>query len=55
MRDFASDWSALALNAAALGHMLDGHGAGWTIGETIGACARRGFGGITFWSRKLRG
>lgn len=43
----------LALNTASLGHNLDGHGAGWTSEQVIEACAKRGFGGITFWRREM--
>ncbi len=53
MRDFSNDHSALALNTATLGHMLDGHGAGWSPEQVIDACAARGFAGITFWQREL--
>lgn len=53
MRDFSSDLSALALNTATLGHLLDGYGAGWSPSQVIDACAKRGFGGITFWGREL--
>ncbi len=53
MRDFSRDISALALNTATLGHNLDGHGAGWPPERIIDACARRGFGGIVFWSREI--
>ena len=53
MRDFSSDWSALALNTATLGHNLDGYGAGWETTRVIDACAERGFGGIVFWRREI--
>lgn len=53
MRDFSNDHSALALNTATLGHILDGHGAGWTPEQVIDACAERGFGGIVFWRREI--
>lgn len=47
------DSSDLALNTATLGHILDGHGAGWSPSQVIDACAARGFGGITWWRREL--
>ena len=53
MRDFSEDHSALALNTATLGHNLDGYGAGWPPEKVIDACAERGYGGITFWTREL--
>jgi sugar phosphate isomerase/epimerase len=53
MRDVSSDHSALALNTATLGHMLNGHGAGWSPERVIDACAERGLAGITFWQREL--
>ena len=53
MRDFANDHTALALNTATLGHMFDGHGAGWSPEQVIDACAERGLAGITFWQREL--
>ena len=53
MRDFSNDHSAIALNTATLGHMLDGHGAGWSPEQVIDACAARGFAGITFWQREI--
>lgn len=43
----------LALNTATLGHNLDGHGAGWTVEQTIDACAERGLAGIVFWRREI--
>ena len=55
MRDFSSDHSALALNAATLGHNVEGAGAGWSPERVIDACAERGYGGIVFWRRGLRG
>lgn len=54
MRDFSADTSALSLNTATFGHNLDGHGAGWPIERVIDACAKHGFGGITFWRREVR-
>ena len=53
MRDFSHDLSALALNTATLGHMLDGHGAGWSPERVIDACAERGMAGIVFWRREI--
>ena len=53
MRDFTDDHSALALNTATLGHMLDGHGAGWSPERVIDACAERGMAGIVFWRREI--
>lgn len=53
MRDFSNDLSALALNTATLGHILDGHGAGWPVERVIDACAERGLGGIVFWRREI--
>lgn len=53
MRDFSEDLSALALNTATLGHILNGHGAGWETERVIDACAERGIGGIVFWRREL--
>ena len=53
MRDFSSDHSMLALNTATLGHILDGHGAGWSPEQVIDACAERGLGGIVFWRREI--
>ena len=53
MRDFSQDHSQLSLNTATLGHNLDGFGAGWTAEQVIEGCAKRGFGGITFWRREL--
>ena len=53
MRDFSNDHSALALNTATLGHMIDGHGFGWSPEEVIDACAARGFAGIVFWQREV--
>jgi len=53
MRDFSNDTSALALNTATLGHMLDGRGAGWSPEQVIDACAARGFGGVVFWRREI--
>ncbi len=53
MRDFSNDHSALSLNTATLGHMLDGHGAGWSPEQVIDACAARGLAGITFWQREI--
>ena len=53
MRDFSRDRSALALNTATLGHILDGHGAGWSPERVIDACAERDFGGIVFWGREI--
>ncbi|MEM7045894.1 MAG: TIM barrel protein, partial [Pseudomonadota bacterium] len=53
MRDFSDDHSALALNTATLGHMLDGHGAGWSPEQVIDACAERGLAGIVFWRREI--
>ena len=55
MRDFSSDHSQLALNTATLAHNLDGHSAGWSPEQVIDACAKRGYGGITFWRRELEG
>ena len=55
MRDFSRDHSALALNTATLGHNLEGHGAGWSPEQVIDACAERGYGGIVFWRREIRG
>jgi len=55
MRDFTDDHSALALNTATLGHMLDGHGAGWSPERVIDACAERGMAGIVFWRREIGG
>lgn len=55
MRDFSTDHSPLALNTATLGHMLEGHGAGWSPEQVIDACAARGFGGIAFWRREVAG
>ena len=55
VRDFANDLSALALNTATLGHMLDGKGAGWSPERVVDACAERGFGGVVFWRRELGG
>ncbi|MEM8950440.1 MAG: sugar phosphate isomerase/epimerase family protein [Pseudomonadota bacterium] len=55
MRDFSNDHSALALNTATLGHMLDGHGAGWSPEQMIDACAERGLAGIVFWRREIGG
>ena len=53
MRDFSNDHSALSLNTATLGHMVDGQGAGWSPEQVIDACAARGLAGITFWQREL--
>ena len=53
MRDFSNDHSALALNTATLGHMLDGHGAGWPTEKVIDTCAEKGFGAITLWRREI--
>ncbi len=53
MRDFSNDHSALALNTATLGHMIDGHGFGWSPEKVIDACAARGFAGIVFWQREV--
>jgi len=53
MRDFSRDLSALALNTATLGHMLDGHGAGWSPERVVDACAERGMAGIVFWRREI--
>ena len=53
MRDFSDDHSALALNTATLGHMLDGHGAGWPPERVIDACAACGLAGIVFWRREI--
>lgn len=53
MRDISHDISALTLNTATLGHNLDGHGAGWPPERIIDARARRGLGGIVFWSREI--
>lgn len=53
MRDFSNDHSALALNTATLGHMIDGHGAGWTPEQIIDGCAARGMAGIVFWRREI--
>ena len=53
MRDFSHDLSALALNTATLGHILDGHGAGWSPERVIDACAERGLGGVVFWRREI--
>ena len=53
MRDFSRNRSALALNTATLGHILDGHGAGWSPERVIDACAERDFGGIVFWGREI--
>ncbi|MGR3392910.1 sugar phosphate isomerase/epimerase family protein [Sagittula sp.] len=55
MRDFSRDTSALALNTATLGHILDGQGAGWSPEQVTDACAERGFGGIVFWQREIGG
>lgn len=55
MRDISNNNSAIALNTGSLGHLLDGHGAGWSPEQVIDACAARGFGGITFWVRELNG
>lgn len=55
MRDFTNDHSSLALNTATFGHMLDGHGAGWSPEEVIDACAARGLAGIVFWQREIGG
>ena len=43
----------LALNTATLGHNLDGHGAGWTVEQTIDACAEHGLAGMVFWRREI--
>jgi len=53
MRDFTNDHTALALNTATLGHMLDGHGTGWSPEQVIDACAARGLAGIVFWRREI--
>lgn len=53
MRDFSADHSAIALNTATLGHMMDGRGAGWSPEQVVDACADRGFGGIVFWRREI--
>ena len=53
MRDFSADHSAIALNTATLGHMMDGRGAGWSPEQVVDACAERGFGGIVFWRREI--
>jgi sugar phosphate isomerase/epimerase len=53
MRDFSADTSALSLNTATLGHNLDSFGAGWPVERVIDACAKHGFGGITFWRREI--
>lgn len=53
MRDFFNDTSALALNTATLGHMMDGYGVGWSPEQVIDACAARNFGAITFWRREI--
>lgn len=53
MRDFTNDHSALALNTATLGHILDGYGAGWPTEKVIDACAERGLAGIVFWRREI--
>lgn len=55
MRDFTSDLTALALNTATLGHILEGHGVGWSPEQVIDACATRGISGIVFWRRELCG
>lgn len=44
---------SLALNTATLGHNLDGYGAGWSVEQTIDACAERGLGGLVFWRREI--
>ena len=54
MRDFSADHSAIALNTATLGHMMDGRGAGWSPEQVVDACAERGFGGIVFWRREIK-
>ena len=43
----------LALNTASLGHNLEGYGAGWSVEQTIDACAARGLAGIVFWRREI--
>ena len=53
MRDFSKNHKALALNTATLGHMMDGHGAGWSPEQVIDGCAERGFGAITWWRREV--
>ncbi|WP_040855256.1 sugar phosphate isomerase/epimerase family protein [Phyllobacterium sp. YR531] len=53
MRDFSKDHSSLALNTATLGHNLDGQGAGWSSEQVIDACAKRGYGAITYWRREV--
>ena len=55
MRDFSNDHSAIALNTATLGHMLEGHGAGWEAERVVDECAARGFGGIVFWRKEVAG
>lgn len=54
MRDFSNSLSALALNTATLGHNIEGCGAGWTSEQVIDACAKRGYGGITYWRREIK-
>ena len=53
MRDFSRNLSALALNTATLGHILEGHGAGWSPEQVIDACAERGMAGVVFWRREV--
>ena len=43
----------LALNTATLGHNIDGYGAGWSVEQTIEACAERGLAGLVFWRREI--
>ena len=47
--------SAVAINTATFGHILEGYGAGWSPEQVIDACAARGFAGIAFWTRELNG
>lgn len=53
MRDFLKDHSALSLNTATLGHIMDGYGAGWEPQNVIDECADRGFGAIAWWRREI--
>ena len=53
MSDASRHALPLALNTATLGHNLEGYGAGWSVEQTIDACAERGLYGLVFWRREI--